>query len=343
MTTGQSRFGDDNVDAGASPSGGHIPAPRVPGAGRPTVGLVTAMPEEFVAMRALLDGITEIYVPNDPAVYVVGTLPSRDSRHLHDVVLTLLSATATDAAANGCAHLVRSFPSVRLVIMVGIAAGVPRLQRPEMHVRLGDVVVATQIVDFDHVRAVNGRVEQRRPMPLPSPRLIHCADLLRAEELSGEQRSWERWMDLSRCPRLSKYGRPPEHTDVLYDREGWQLRHPPRNYSGHKRGVPKIHYGPIGSSDRSLRDADVRDQLATTYGLLGFEMEGAGIGSSSFLNNREWFVVRGISDYGDSYRTELWRRYAALAAAAYVRALLAKCLPLEPQHDYQQAALDPSQ
>jgi nucleoside phosphorylase len=305
----------------------------------PTFGLVTAIPEEFVAMRALLDHTAEACIPDDQAIYVRGTLPSRDSRRLHDVVLTLLGATATNAAANGCAHLMRSFPTINVVIMAGIAAGVPSPHRPERHVRLGDIVIATSIADFDHIRAVDGGVEQRRLMPLPSPRLTHCADILRADELSG-QRSWEQWLDLSRCPELSRYGRPPEHTDVVYDGCGWNLRHPSRAYSGHRRGVPKVHYGRVGSSNRSVRDVAMRDSLAAAHGLIAFEMEGAGVGSSSFLTGREWFVVRGVSDYADGHRSEPWRRHAALVAAAYVRALLAKCLPLEPQHDHRQVALD---
>ncbi|HEV2781026.1 MAG TPA: hypothetical protein VGX25_16710 [Actinophytocola sp.] len=295
---------------------------------------MTAIPEEFVAMRSLLDGYAESYVAHDPAVYVLGTLPSRDEGESHGVALTLLAATATNAAANGCANLVRSFPSITVIIMVGIAAGVPNPPRPEKHVRLGDIVVATQIVDFDHVRAVDGDVMPRRPLSLPSPRLTHCVDMLRTDELSGLC-TWEQWLDPSR-PGLARYGRPPEHTDVLHDASGWPLRHPRRDYSGHRKGFPKVHYGPIGSSNRSFRDATTRDQLAAQHGILALEMEGAGIGSSSFLNGREWFMVRGISDYADTHRSDLWRRYAALAAAAYVRALLAKCLPLEPQQEYEQ-------
>jgi nucleoside phosphorylase len=298
--------------------------PRLPQG--PTVGLVTAIPEEFVAMRALLDNTSEAFMSSDPAHYVLGTLPSRDKGQRHGVALMLLGATATNAAANGCANLIRSFPSITIVIMVGIAAGVPNPQRPDRHVRLGDVVIATQIVDFDHIRAGYGGVEPRRPLSLPSPRLTHCADILRTEELSG-RRPWERWLNLSRHPGLAGYGRPPEHTDVLYDSAGWPLRHPRRDYSGHRKGFPKVHHGIIGSSNRSLRDVTMRDQLATQHGLIALEMEGAGIGTSSVLHSREWFVIRGISDYGDSYRSDQWRRYAALAAAAYTRELLATYPP----------------
>lgn len=307
---------------------------------RPTVGLVTALPEEFVAMRALLEDAGELYVPGDPAYYVLGTLPSRDAERRHAIVLTLLGATATNAAANGCANLVRSFPSITVVVMVGIAAGIPNPQRPDRHVRLGDIVVATQgVVDYDHVRAVEGDTQPRRPFPAPSPRLVQCADMLRADELSGH-RAWEQWLDLSRRPELSGYGRPPERTDVLYDGAGWQLDHPRRDRSGHRKGLPKVHYGLIGSADRSLRDVTARDQLAARHGVLAVEMEGAGIGIGSFLNGREWFVVRGISDYGDRHRDGTWRKYASLAAAAYVRALLSRCLPLPPRTQHNQVVVD---
>jgi nucleoside phosphorylase len=52
-------------------------------------------------------------------------------------------------------------------------------------------------------------------------------------------------------------------------------------------------------------------------------MEGKGIGNTGFYEGAEWFTVRGISDYGDRHVTTAWRGYASMAAAAYVRALLA--------------------
>lgn len=302
---------------------------------RPTIGVLTATPWEFAAMRALLDGRGEDDVDaprDDPAHYVLGTQPSRRRGTSHQVVLTQLGRSGTDAAANGCTNLLRSFPSVKLVVMTGTAAGIPNLTYPERHVRLGDIVVATQgVLDYDHVRVNGDGVQPRRQFPSPSPRLVRCADRLKADELIGEY-PWERWLVDEVPANLTGYRRPRPNTDVLRGHDSVRLKHPQRNRSGHRTGLPKVHYGSIGSANRSFRDATVRDEVATRYGFLALDMESAGVGASCFLNDREWFVVRGISDYADHYRDEVWRHYASLAAASYVRALLAECQPVEPQY-----------
>lgn len=84
-----------------------------------------------------------------------------------------------------------------------------------------------------------------------------------------------------------------------------------------------MHHGRIGSADRSLRNLAERDALAALHNLRAIEMEATGVGKASFAEGREWFVVRGISDYGDRRTGNAWRNYAALVAAAYTRALLA--------------------
>lgn len=280
-------------------------------------------------MRHLLDHTIERYIPDDPTRYILGELPSLGDQAPHDVALTMLGATATDAAADGCANLLRSFTSIKVMIMVGTAAGVPNVSRPEQHVRLGDIVVATAgVVDYDHIHVgVDGTKLRNRSFPVPSARLSRCADILKSDELGG-QRPWEQWLDITTRPGLSGYTRPNERTDTVYNSAGYLLDHPRRDRSGHRKGFPKVHYGLIGTADRSISDVATRDQIATQYGLLAIEMEGAAIGTSSSLNGREWFVVRGVSDYGDSQRNGTWRKYASLTAAAYVRSLLATCQPL---------------
>jgi len=309
------------------PAARQAPAPQAP-----AFGIITALPEEFVAMRALIDNPQRRNVAGDRADYVLGTMPSQDPRQPHAVALTLLGETGNDAASSGCANLIRSFSSVRCVLMTGIAAGVPNPAHPGRHVRLGDVVVARWgIAEYDSVTDRPGGPVRRRTFPPASPLLERRARMLEVAELTG-QRPWEDWLDAA-TSHLPGFERPPENTDVLYagDETDDRVPHPEVALSGHRPGRPKVHSGVIASGDRSLRSARKRDEIAATApDVLAIEMEGKGIGNTGFSEGVEWLVVRGVSDYGDQHVNRVWRNYAALAAAAYTRALLAECPPVSP-------------
>ncbi|KAH0361448.1 purine and uridine phosphorylase, partial [Aureobasidium melanogenum] len=93
-----------------------------------------------------------------------------------------------------------------------------------------------------------------------------------------------------------------------------------------ERGIedddPAIHYGSIASGNSLMKDALMRDELATKEKILCFEMEASGI-----MNNLPCLVVRGICDYSDSHKNKQWQGYAALTAAAYTKDLLKVMLP----------------
>lgn len=308
----------------------------------PTFGIVTALPEEFAAVRSFMDNPQRDNVEGDRADYLLGTLPSSNPSRPHQVVLTLLGETGNDAAASATANLLRSYRSVRCLLMVGIAAGVPDPARPERHVRLGDIVVAGWgIAEYDSVRDSDDGLAPRRTFPPPSPLLERRARLLRANETIGS-RPWEDLL-AAQARVLPGFSRPPASTDVLHSSDSSQreIPHPDAALSGHRPGQPKVHSGLIASGDRSLRSAAKRDAIAAAHNVLAIEMEGKGIGNAGFYDGVEWFTVRGISDYGDRHANQLWRNYASLAAAAYSRALLAETTPLSagrPRQDSRTAA-----
>jgi nucleoside phosphorylase len=76
-----------------------------------------------------------------------------------------------------------------------------------------------------------------------------------------------------------------------------------------------VHRGTIASGELVIKDAKKRDHLAREHGVLCFEMEAAGA-----LVDFPCIVIRGISDYCDSHKNDVWQGYAA-AAAAYARQL----------------------
>ncbi|THC87495.1 hypothetical protein EYZ11_013060 [Aspergillus tanneri] len=80
---------------------------------------------------------------------------------------------------------------------------------------------------------------------------------------------------------------------------------------------PYFHYGLIASGDQVIKNAKTRDSIAKDLDILCFEMEAAGL-----IDELPSLAIRGICDYCDSHKNKQWQGYAALAAAAYAKALL---------------------
>jgi nucleoside phosphorylase len=300
-------------------------------AAQPSVGIITALPEEYRAVQAMLDDVRPCPRLGDPATYDLATLSSALAGRPHHLVLTLLTQTGNVAAAQACDALIRSFPTVDLLIMVGIACGVPRPDEPARHVRLGDIVIATEVVEFDHVRdTVHGVALRRRHAP-PAAHLA-APDRRLAAMAQADQRPWESYLDTI-AAMLAGYQRPDPDTDRLYANDFSQqpVEHPNPAASGHRPGRPKVHHGALGSSNTSFRNAAHRDQAAAAYGLIAIEMEAAGVVAAAWATGRHCFAIRGISDYGDHHTLPGWRNYAALTAAAYTKALLTHCAPPLPR------------
>jgi nucleoside phosphorylase len=286
------------------------------------VGLVAALPVEAAALRLVIDDVRAQSLPDDPNRYHIGTLPSTTPGHAHRVVAALQAYDGTRSAAAICTDLARSFPQLRIVIMCGIAGGVPAPDHPDRDIWLGDIVSATDgVVDYDHVRSADGVEDIRRPVSGVSVELLRAEREVEARQQLGH----EPWLDVLRRPDLpARFRRPPASTDTLLHR-GTVVPH--ADPSG--RVGPRVHRGLIGSADRLLRDPELRDRLAARHRIRAIEMEGSGIGVGTVLHGLSWYVVRGVADYCDGAKSDLWHGYAALAAAAYTRAILGHLPPAQ--------------
>ncbi|KAK6497226.1 hypothetical protein TWF506_004700 [Arthrobotrys conoides] len=80
---------------------------------------------------------------------------------------------------------------------------------------------------------------------------------------------------------------------------------------------PAMHFGRMGSGDTVMKSGIERDDIAKKHGVIGFEMEGAGI-----WNTLPCIIVKGICDYSDCHKNKKWQNFAAATAAAAMKALL---------------------
>ncbi|KAJ6436177.1 ribosomal protein s17 [Purpureocillium lavendulum] len=213
-------------------------------------------------------------------------------------------------------------------------------------IRLWDVVVSMPegpyggVVQYDLVKDAVESFQLKGFLSPPPTRLRSAVELMRSDHLTAENKVEEFLLQmLQKGPRLSMYQRPSAGQDVLfytdYDHvEGRSscencanaktIYRLPRQFSG-----PEVHYGLIASGDRVMRSAAKRNATTANIGdILCFEMEAAGIATEF-----PCIVIRGISDYADSHKNDIWQHYAAAAAAASAKELLSYIAPGEPLSD----------
>nr|XP_027200763.1 uncharacterized protein LOC113794821 [Dermatophagoides pteronyssinus] len=159
------------------------------------------------------------------------------------------------------------------------------------------------------------------------------------------QPSWERYIEEARN-RLQEsddleFVRPDENTDKLYMSIGTndliEMAHPepdPQNEENYrndprKRGMPKIHFGAVGSGRLAVGNEQLRQDIALKFGIKAFDIEFDTVIESIFGNRKDrYIIIRGIADYKDGSRKKEWQPYAALSAAAYMKAILCRLQPM---------------
>jgi nucleoside phosphorylase len=292
----------------------------------PSVGIVTALPHETAALLAVIKKYEEIHVPGTQAGrrYWSAEVASQEGGAHHIVIAQ--SGVGNNRAAGRATQLLEHFRTVQSIIMCGIAGAVPQPQKVADHVRLGDIVVSNikGIVQYDFVKRSVGeqgeKIEELRySSHRPSALLTEAVDLLEVGKHLGH-RPWEHHLD----PALRElnWSRPEGVTDVLSDATNVSsvLDHP---YDPERTaGAPRVFLGPIAAANSLLKDPVKRDALRDAYGVKAVEMESSGILDATWTYEVGYLVVRGSCDYCDSNKTDTWQRYAAVAAAAYVVALL---------------------
>ncbi|KAH7159331.1 hypothetical protein DER46DRAFT_382893 [Fusarium sp. MPI-SDFR-AT-0072] len=294
-----------------------------------TVGWICALQEEYEAACRMLDDEfegPETNEANDNNTYMFGRINE------HKVVIGCLpdGRYGISSAAVVARDMIRSFPSLRFALMVGIGGGAPT---PERDIRLGDVVVSVPqgtrggVIQYDvGKRLSNGRFQQTSQLNSPPEVLLGVIPEMRRRH--NDPRKPDRVLEhLKMMEDMPEYQRPAEDRlyRAVYEHQGGincascatkELEERPLRVT--KRAVT-VHYGIIASANSVMKNAEERDKYARDpeLNVLCFEMEAAGL-----MNNFPCLVIRGICDYSDSHKNDEWHKYAALAAAAYTRELL---------------------
>jgi nucleoside phosphorylase len=231
---------------------------------------------------------------------------------------------------------VRTFKGLRFGLMIGIGGGIPNLDKGN-DIRLGDVVMSQPtdtiggVIQYDKGKSLDGGEFQRKEsLNASSSALLRALNALQADHKSEDSKIPAYLVEmLERKPKLrtNGYTFPGTDKDHLYEAE---CHHPAGNsicdqcdrghevYRASRESTePQVHYGTVASGNQVVKDAAVRDFLRDDCGALCVEMEAAGL-----MNRFPCLIIRGICDYADSHKNDIWHKYAATTAAAYAKELL---------------------
>ncbi|EXL41861.1 hypothetical protein FOCG_16004 [Fusarium oxysporum f. sp. radicis-lycopersici 26381] len=304
-----------------------------------TVGWISALPLEMTAAQAMLDHRHEPLRqhPQDSNCYEFGSIKG------HNVVIACLPKAqyGNNNAAIVANNMNRTFPHLQHRLLVGIAGGAPGT----VDVRLGDVVVSTDAIQYDLGKALpNNHFQRVAQATSPPQALLTVVSKLEASHKGGQNRMLE--ILAENAARLPHYSHPMvedrlfhhecPHTSSssdcdLCDISQLIVRELRQNTN------PVIHHGRVASGNQVIKDALTRDSLSKEVKNICFEMEAAGV-----MDTFPCLVIRGICDYSDSHKNKGWQEYAALVAAAYAKELLTSIPPQLLQPSKRRKAQKPT-
>ncbi|KAJ5942934.1 hypothetical protein N7516_003102 [Penicillium verrucosum] len=316
------------------------------------IAIFCALGLEADAMVALFDDIWEQEEhykkgPSDTNSYTFGRI------HQHPVVLVHMPRMGKASASSVAASLRSSFPYIRMGLLVGICGGVPFSGRGKREIILGDVIISTHIVQSDFGRLYPHTFARKNSLQdnlgRPSPEVGGFLSKLQGQAVqTGFKDSMRADLTPSKYPGTSKdklfeagyshkhafvpNAHPPQYdvcaealnsscADLGCDSSKVvpRARIQTMNTEGYSASsyCPAIHFGGLASGDQVIKSAFHRDHIAEQEGVIGFEMEGAGL-----WDTIPTIVVKGVCDYADSHKGKDWQLYAAATAAACAKGML---------------------
>ncbi|VTT60621.1 unnamed protein product [Fusarium fujikuroi] len=333
-------------DARASSSNCHPPRPSDRRGFE--IAIICALTLEADAIEALFDhhweddGPPFDKEPGDPNAYSTGVIGR------FNVVLAYMPGMGKVNAATVATNCGKSFPSIKLALVVGVCGVVP-FSPSKDEIVLGDVIISNGVIQYDfgrqfperlvrkdtlldvpgrpnlEIRGILTKLQGLRHRRQLSAKIENFLDILRQDpELHAEypgvtedklfQATYRHADDQKSCEQARCKG-------DLVSRSRLSKTDVPPN--------PAVHFGLMASADTVMKSGEDRNSIASAEDVIAFEMEGVGVWDSF-----PCIIIKGACDYADSHKSKVWQRYAAATAAACAKAFLEFWVPSVTQGHY---------
>lgn len=283
------------------------------------IGILTVIAPELDAVRRALGLRREPKERANDTVYWRGTVTSALQRRNHSVVLAAIGTAGNARAAAVATQMIAKY-SPRVVFLVGIAAGM------RGKVKIGEVVLPDRVVGYESAALVTGG--KRKGTVQPRPEI--------SEISHGNQQD------------IVNYSPNLVNIEQLFTQMGGKTPHASRGnrkeWREHVAQHIMVRSGiAIASGEKLLRDPNILIGLRRTiHGKIeAGEMEAAGLVHACKVSETPWFIIRGISDFGDDFKSDDFHLFASHTAAAVLVDFLRHGLDLGGGSRSNIAALSP--
>lgn len=315
--------------------------------------LICAMKDEYDQVRKVTEGLATNWEEHrlSNGLIVADALFTTLSGSTLSIRATHASYMGREQAQATASKLIHDYPA-RCIAMSGICAG-----RREK-VALGDVIFAERLWSYDAGKITTENGEQKfqgdpiqyRPSTTWVQSMEHVSIPPCTSWLSSRptlpleyQENWVLLRILAEedpCQRADFNIACPNWSDVLQRlwKRKWLEKPLILTTTGRQRAeelnllnpisLPtppdfKIHVAPMATGAAVNEDENIFPRLAESMRkVLGIEMEASALGALGEVHNIPVLVAKGVSDYGDSFKDDRYREFAARASAECLIALL---------------------
>lgn len=271
--------------------------------------------------------------PNDPKAYTTGVIGR------HNVVVAHLPGMGKVSGALGASNCSKSFPNIKLALVIGICGAVPFIPGSGNEVILGDVFISDSVIQHDFGQRLPDEFIRKDTLLHKLPRAnVEIRSLLAKLKSIHDSRSLKDRTVMYLGDLQEKYPKMASYLgaekDILFaadyvhtDREksceqiacnGPRVaRERLTTIIATQNTAPAIHFGLMASGDIVIESGIHRDAMAEKEGVVAFETESAGV-----WDVFPCIVIKAACDYSDSHKTEEWQKYAASTAAACMKSFL---------------------
>jgi nucleoside phosphorylase len=268
------------------------------------IAILTVIPQELAAAKATM-GIQDLFnnrtrTPDSQTVYLHEELISERTQERYSIALGCIGRAGNYDAASATTEVIQTYHP-KLVVLMGIAAGI------KGKARLGEVTFSERVVGYESAalrREDGAQAVQPRPDMPSVPNRIH-QDVI---------------FYLAACKdRATDY---QQRLASLFQRTGGvfpTLSAEDRHHLQENDVIRTIEIDvcAIASGEKLLKDPDVLKNIqAKQHGRVKVgEMEAIGFAMACQRMRRDWLVIRGVSDFGDAYKSDIFHPLASQAVA----------------------------